>query len=542
MANDLILPSSYKREKKLVGKDRSYAMGVHPWNQATKGPPNTTLKKGSWNDYYAMFLNHTWVRAAIVKIAKTATNTGYDFVPRDSRASVRTGEVAKLQKFFRTQPDFMSQLRKVYMDMLICGDGYLYIVPTRKGEPHRLKRLHPNTIAVRASTNGEITSYVQFDPNDLGNQDYVLYEPHEIIHVKMDDPDNDLYGLSPLETLKLAVVSDIYAQKFNAAFFMNSGMTGTIIAVKGADPDEIDRNRQFLVNNYSGPESAHQPLFLEGDNVTVSKAVVSQTDMAFLDGRKFIITEIFAVLDIPPVKMGIMESANRSNSKEQDKSFRSESLAPLQKIVEDAINGQFIVPILGIENTMFKHSETDARDNIEMMDYYTSGIAWGIFNVDEVRAEMGKGVVEGGNINGIMAPTGFVPLDRMHLYFQIPKQNIEDVPEHPDDPATGEKTPKQVAAITGVAKSMYQSIDPAWKAAYTGAMYIAKGATPTKQDTINAYIQFEEASHLHPRFASTYKFLQKAVTEEKELISRGYVERAKRELGEYFSEVGHNAE
>src|SRR5690606_14585092 len=141
--------------------------------------------------------------------------------------------------------------------------------------------------------------------------------------------------------------------------------------------------------NYTGPQAAHKPIFLGGQNVSVAKSVATHNEMGFLEGRQFIITEILAVLNVPPSKIGLMENANRSNSKEQDKSFRSESISPLQNIVENVVNSQFIQPILGVMNTKFVHAEGDTRDAVELMDYYTKGVGWGIYNVNEVRAKMG---------------------------------------------------------------------------------------------------------------------------------------------------------
>jgi hypothetical protein len=259
--------------------------------------------------------------------------------------------------------------------------------------------------------------------------------------------------------------------------------------------------------------------------------------MGFLEGRRFIIMEILAVLDVPPVKMGIMESANRSNSKEQDKSFRSESVSPLQHIVESAINGQFVMPILGIKSTMFVHSEGDTRDAVELIDYYTKGIAWGIFNVNEVREKMGMGPVDGGDTNGIMAPTGFVPLDRMQLYFQIPKQNIEDIPETAQDPSLGEPQPKRVEQLgSGVARQATKALMEKYQSAQDGFMAIASKQQPTRQDIIKAYTYFEEALGVNDRFDSAHGFLKKALSYEDELLTEGYVERARDQLASYLRE------
>jgi HK97 family phage portal protein len=412
----------------------------------------------------------------------------------------------------------------------------MYIIPNQARQPHSLKRLAPWTVAIQAAQNGRVIGYVQFDENDPTNQTYVSYEPHEIMHFRIDDPDNDLYGLSPLASLEGSVAQDLLAQNYNASFFQNSGITGTIISVKGVDKEEIQRNRQFLMDNYTGPDAAHKPVFLEGEAVTVTKSVVSHTDMGFLEGRKFIILEILAVLDVPPAKVGIMESANRSNSKEQDKSFRSEAVSPLQYIVESVINGQFIKPILGVDNTIFVHSEGDTRDAVELMNYYTKGIAWGIFNANEVRAKMGMAPVEGGEINGIMAPTGFVPLDRLNLYFKIPKLNTDMVPEVPQDPVAGEATPKNTPTTevaSGQSREVAKALQTKYDAARDGMYILLQPDALEPKEIVKAYSYFKDAEGADPAFDLIGDLLKKAKSTDEEDLRIGYLERVKDTFNEW---------
>jgi HK97 family phage portal protein len=527
--SNLILPSKTKKELVKATKSKDLAVGLSPWSSSVYGD-DITPKQGKWKQYYDMYYHHSIVRSAIDKIAKTATNVGYDFVPTDSRSRIRNGELKILKEFFSRQEDFIYHLRRIYKDLLIYGDAFMYIVPDKSGAPHSLKRLPPQTIAIKPSKNGRVLGYVQFDPQDLTQQNFVTFEPHEIMHFRIDDPDNDLYGLSPLASLEWAVSADIYAQKYNAAFFQNSGITGTIISVKGVNPDEIARNRQFLLENYTGPDAAHKPVFLEGDNVSVAKSVVSHHDMGFLEGRKFIILEILAVLDVPPAKIGIMESANRSNSKEQDKSFRTEAISPLQYMVESVINGQFIRPILGVENTKFVHSEGDTRDAIELMEYYTKGVAWGIFNVNEVRAKMGMAPVDGGEVNGIMAPTGFVPLDRLNLFFRPPKPNTDEVPEVSKDPLLGEPMPKNTTSTeiaSGQSKELAKSLDDKYNAAQQGIYSLLQAETMDRLQIVKAYSYMEEARGVEPAFDSIADLLKKAKDTEDTDLRDGYFERVK---------------
>jgi HK97 family phage portal protein len=517
--------------------------GLSPWKEHAingLGVKGSATKKGSWRDYYDMYRQHSIVRSAIEKIAKTATNVGYDFVPRDSRTKIKTRELNVLKAFFSQQTDFVYELRRIYKDLLICGDAYLYVVPDRRRRPVRLKRLHPKTVHIKMSRTGKIEAYYQKDPDNILDE-AIEFQPHEILHFRIDDPDNDIYGLSPLESLKWAVSADLYAQRYNAAFFQNSGVTGTIIGVRNANPDEVQRNRAWLEQNYTGPENAHKPIVIEGESITIDKAVATHTEMGFLAGRTFIITEILAVLDVPPAKVGIMETANRSNSKEQDKTFRTESVSPLQYIVESVINEQFVKPILGVENTIFVHSEGDTRDAIEQMDYYTKGEAWGVFNVNEIRAKLGMAPVEGGDINAVMSPTGFIPLDRFAVYFE-PLQLPEGAIGTPDDPIEGEPVPKPTPtarANPAISRESAKNISPllAAQAALTKLMQ----PKINDRDLRQTYSYLIDAEPLDDtRITNARDAIAKACTTNDTILKMGYIERAQDAIGYFIAPTGEN--
>jgi HK97 family phage portal protein len=527
--SELILPHGYV-EKKAVPEGQGKIVGLSPWKDTYihgRGVNGAAKKKGRWKDYYDMYKGHAILYAAINKIAKTATNVGFDFVPRDSRANPKSRELKTLKDFFSNQADFIGELRKIYKDMLIYGDAYLYVVPDRARRPYRLKRLAPKTMHVHMNNHGRVIAYYQKDVENAGDS-IVTYQAHEILHFKLDDPDSDIYGMSPLEALRGAVTADLFAQAYNSSFFQNAGVTGTIIGVRNANPDEVQRNRKWLEENYIGPSAAHKPIIIEGESISIEKSVATHTEMAFLDGRKFIILEILAVLDVPPAKIGIMESANRSNSKEQDKTFRTESISPLQFIVESVINDHFIRPILGVEHTIFVHAEGDTRDAIEQMDYYTKGEAWGIFNPNEVRAKLGMAPVEGGDINGIMAPTGFVPLDRLYAFFepmQIPKNAIDSK----EDPLSGEAPPKRTASTnigTGSNVRTAKSYNPHDLHKAVNTLLMTQPDDDVSLRKVYTYLNDAYGWSGDPRIAEAYNEVQSALITKDVLLKQGYVERA----------------
>lgn len=538
--DNLILPPSTRFEKARRRNEEGQGkiVGLSPWrnyNTAQRKLEGVATKKASWRDYYDMYRQHSMVRAAIEKIAKTATNVGYEFQPRDTRSDEVASEVAELKAWFGKQVDFIGELRRIYKDLLIYGDAFLYVVYDRLKRPTKLKRLHPATIFIEPNKYGEVLAYYQLlDINDTPTR----FDANEMIHFKLDDPDNDIYGLSPLESLKMAVAADLFAQRYNLSFFENSGVTGTIIGIRNANPEEVQRNRAWLEQNYTGPEAAHKPIVVEGESVSISKSVATHNEMGFLEGRNFIIKEILGVIDVPPAKVGIMETANRSNSREQDKTFRTESIDPLQYIVETAINDQFILKILKIKNTIFVHSEGDNRDAMEQMDYYTKGQAWSVYSPNEVRAKFGMGPIDGGEIHGIMTPTGFVPTDRLNLFFQLPQNNSADIPGVPQDPLEGEPISDENPQVsTAIGRDVAKSLNNHGLIFQAALMKLSLA----KRDDVALRQAYSYVNDLRStgdsRIEHACDSLHKACTSSDAILRVGYIERAQEALSTFIKPI-----
>lgn len=359
--------------------------------------------------YTKMYKSHPIVRATIDKLAKTATATGYTFVTRDTTKPVNAArQKTLLETFARSRAQFL--LRQTYTDILVYGDAYWFITKSRLGVPYAFVRVHPSQMAVVIDkTTREITSYIVRDSEGIETQ----FKPEEITHFMLFDPDNDVYGLSPLESLTSTVAQDLFAQQYNESFFANNAQTGVVFNMRNASKEEVERNREFLKKDYVGSQNAHKPLLLEGD-VSVQRSVSTPAEMQFIEGRKSLMQEILAVFDMPYTKLGgAMESANRSQSAENDKSFRAESIVPLQNIVEEGINEQLIIPVFKFDDLMFAHNDVDQRDEKTKMDLYVQGMTNGIYTINWVNGQLGLPDVQGGDEPYISTPLGLMPVSKL---------------------------------------------------------------------------------------------------------------------------------
>ena len=372
-----------------------------------EGNQNRETPFKSHSTYTRMYKQHPIVRAVIDKISRTAVATGYQLVPVDSREKLNESNAAKIDLTFR-RSKIISLLRQTYQDLLIYGDAFWYILPARDGVPFRFYRIAPQQVNLVIDTETrEVMSYITRDPK---NGRETQYEPDEFLHFKIADPDNDFYGLSPLESLNSTVAQDLFAQTYNESFFANSAQTGIVFNMKNASKEEVERNREFLKKEYTSAANAHKPLLLEGD-VEVSKSVSSPAEMQFIEGRRQLTMEILAVFDLPYTKLGgTSESANRSQSAENDKTYRTETIQPLQAIVEEVINENLIINTFGIDDILFEHKEIDTRDEATQMKLYIDAMTHGIYDLNYIRKAVGVAPTKGGDIAFFQTSTGLVPV------------------------------------------------------------------------------------------------------------------------------------
>lgn len=368
-----------------------------------------------YSTYTRMYKAHPIVRAVVDKLAKSCVMAGYQFVPRNPEQPLDENRKTTLSDTF-ARSRMLQLLKKTYADLLIYGDAYWFITSSRKGVPYEFRRVAPSQVTiVTDEETGEVTKYIVRNSSGVETQ----YDAIDFVHFMLPDPDNDIYGLSPLESLNSTVAQDLFAQTYNESFFANNAQTGVIFNMKNASKEEVDRNREFLRKEYVGGANAHKPLLLEGD-VDVQRSVSSPADMQFIEGRRQLTTEILAVYDMPFTKMGgTTESANRSQSAENDKSFRSESIAPLQNVVEEVVNEHVIFTVFKFDDVLFEHKDVDQRDEEQQMKLLIEGMTHGIFELNRVRAKLGLPAVDGGDEPFIQTPLGLVPVSRIAEAFQI---------------------------------------------------------------------------------------------------------------------------
>lgn len=380
---------------------------ISSFGRAPDGKTVTDIpRKERYIVYYQMYKQHPTLRSGVEKISKVAVANGYRFVPDSPEIKLVDADVDTVREFFR-ESNGSQLLRLTYKDLLIYGEAFWLVVKRGNGKPFNARRLHPQYMSEQVS--GAFLTGWKFGPV-YDDDESLDYEADEVLQFKLDDPDNDIRGLSLLSSLEITVAGDLFSMRFNEKYFENAAHTGTIFNMKNASAEEVIRNREWIDQNYVGNENAHRPIILEGD-IDVQKSVNTRQEMQFIELRKFSRQEILSVLDIDPTKIGVNEDSNRSVSKEADNTFRQENIAPLQLIVEEEINNHLLRKLFGFEHMLFRQNDSSRRDMLDMMKLYGEAEKLGVYSINQIGAELGLPAIPGGDVHFIQTAAGAIPVE-----------------------------------------------------------------------------------------------------------------------------------
>jgi len=387
-----LLKAALKREieREIQPSSRSYLQG---WEERDEKEGRKT--KVSYTALQAVYKKESWCRACIDVITRTATSNGYRLVAEDTKEIVdpKSTEFAPIINLL-AQPNPYDTLEEILAeictDLHIYGDAYLEIVRDKQGNPVALYNIYAPSLRVKVDVHGTVEGYVQKPMGLLtSGAKAVEFKADEIAHFRLPNPGNAIYGLSPIESLDIVIETDLYAQDYNLHFFKNHAVPRLHIDLGNCTLPQLKRTREYFAHEIRGVKNAHRTMVTEG-GAKINKIGTNPNDMEFLNQRKFSRDEICSVFGVPPMKLGIFEDVNRASSHEADKSFKSEKIIPLQRMIAKKFNSTVIKEFDKIgDKVRFEFVEVDLRDAKEQAQIDKIDIESGVLLVNEVRRKRG---------------------------------------------------------------------------------------------------------------------------------------------------------
>ncbi|WP_284264650.1 phage portal protein [Roseicyclus amphidinii] len=224
-------------------------------------------------------------------------------------------------------------LEAVFAQLMLSGNAYVEAVPGEAGLAE-LHVLRSDRMSLVPGADGWPAGY-----------DYVVgakrhrYPADIICHIKTFHPQDDHYGLAPLQAAATALDVHNAAARWSKALLDNAARPSGAIVYRGVDgggamsEEQFERLQTELETHHQGARNAGRPMLLEG-GLDWKPMGFSPSDMEFQKTKEAAARDIALAFGVPPMLLGIPGDATYANYAEANRAFYRLTVLPLaQKVL-----------------------------------------------------------------------------------------------------------------------------------------------------------------------------------------------------------------
>jgi HK97 family phage portal protein len=225
-------------------------------------------------------------------------------------------------------------MEAAYVQLLLSGNTYLEAVLADEGWPVELHVLRSDRMSVVPGSDGWPAAY----DYAVGSRKH-RFAAAEICHIKSVNPQDDHYGLAPLQAAATAIDVHNAASRWSKALLDNAARPSGAIVYRGMEAggamsqDQFERLQTELETHHQGARNAGRPMLLEG-GLDWKPMGFSPSDMEFQKTKEAAARDIALAFGVPPMLLGIPGDATYANYAEAHRAFFRLTVLPLaQKVL-----------------------------------------------------------------------------------------------------------------------------------------------------------------------------------------------------------------
>lgn len=221
----------------------------------------------------------------------------------------------------------------IYGYLLLTGNAYVEAVPGPDKLPGELHVLRSDRMNVVPGQDGWPVAY-DYVVGGRTHRFPVSPELNPICHIKNFHPQDDHYGLAPVQAAAVAVDVHGSASSWSKALLDNAARPSGAMVYKGADglgsltAEQYDRLVGEMEMHHQGARNAGRPMLLEG-GLDWKPMGFSPSDMEFQKTKEAAAREIAMAFGVPPMLIGIPGDATYANYQEANRAFFRLTVLPL---------------------------------------------------------------------------------------------------------------------------------------------------------------------------------------------------------------------
>ena len=287
--------------------------------------------------YYQIYRTQPNVRTVVDFVARNIAQLGIHIFRRVSdidRTRLFDHELAGWLTAPNPDTTGYRLIETLMLDLGIYGRGYWLKV--RGADRMGLVRLPPSTVY----PDGWLlsSSIVWLRPDGIP----VELSPRDVCIFRYTDPEDQLTGLSPLETLRQLLAEESASGAYRRAYWKNAAQLEGVITRPATAPKWTPPQAQSFREQWQSRYLSPGMTAILEDGMTFTPTGHSARDSEFTAARKLTREEVAAAYHVPLPMVGILDHASFSNIREQHKNLYQDCLGPSLEMLQQEIERQLL--------------------------------------------------------------------------------------------------------------------------------------------------------------------------------------------------------
>lgn len=316
------------------------------------------------------------------------------------------------------QESFTNILKKIAIDLKLHDAAAIEKTFNGLGEVVELYTAPAPYIRMNYDKNGKLLdpAFIQYDPN-LPTTKTAEWTKDELVYFMLNPISTSMYGVSPMDVIAQTVAVLINALNYNGQYFESAAMPEGYFTLPNLS--ETAAKRLMTKWEQEIKSKSHKIVFMpEGSKW--SQFRFTNSEMQWLQGQKFYMEIVMAVLGITKNELGMTEDVNRATADNQSYVFKNGTVIPMLNLIAERFNQEIIGAAgFNFNDVAFVFKNVDLADKETMDKIHDRAVKSGRMTINEAREERGDHPYEGVGDDPVIATSqGLVFLEQFKIQFE----------------------------------------------------------------------------------------------------------------------------